>query len=41
MNEIVNKLLIAGNKFMLEMHLKQPGFFQKILDYSNRKPSKI
>ena len=26
MNEIVNKLLIAGNKFMLEMHLKQPGF---------------
>ena len=26
MNEIVNKCLLAGNKFMLEMHLKQPGF---------------
>ena len=26
MNEIVNKFLLAGNKFMPEMHLKQPGF---------------
>ena len=26
MNEIVNKLLVAGDRFMLEMHLKQPGF---------------
>ena len=26
MNEIVNKLSLAGNKFMLEMHLKQLGF---------------
>ena len=26
MNEIVNKLLLVGNKFMPEMHLKQPGF---------------
>ena len=26
MNEIVNTLLLAGDKFMLEMHLKQPGF---------------
>ena len=25
-NEIVNKLLLAGDKFMSEMHLKQPGF---------------
>ena len=24
MNEIVNKFLLAGNKFMLEMDLKQP-----------------
>ena len=24
MNEIVNKFLLAGDKFMLEMHLKQP-----------------
>ena len=26
MNEIVNKLLLAGDKFVLEPHLKQPGF---------------
>ena len=26
MNEIVNKCLLAGDKFMPEMHLKQPGF---------------
>ena len=26
MNEIVNKLLPAGDKFVPEMHLKQPGF---------------
>ena len=26
MNEIVNKLLLAGDKFMAEMHLKQTGF---------------
>ena len=25
-NEIVNKFLLAGVKFMSEMHLKQPGF---------------
>ena len=26
MNEIVNKILLAGDKFMPEMYLKQPGF---------------
>ena len=26
MNERVNKFLLAGDKFMPEMHLKQPGF---------------
>ena len=26
MNEIVNKFLLTGDKFMPEMHLKQPGF---------------
>ena len=26
MNEIANKFLLAGHKFMLEMHLIQPGF---------------
>ena len=26
MNEEVNTFLLAGDKFMPEMHLKQPGF---------------
>ena len=26
MNEIVNKFLLVGDKFMHEMHLKQSGF---------------
>ena len=26
MIEIINKFLLAGDKFMPEMHLKQPGF---------------
>ena len=26
MNEIFIKFLLAGDKFMSEMHLKQPGF---------------
>ena len=26
MNELVNKFLLAGDKYMPKMHLKQPGF---------------
>ena len=26
MNDIVNKFLLTGDKFMPEMHLRQPGF---------------
>ena len=26
MNKIANKFLLAGNKFMFEMYLRQPGF---------------
>ena len=26
MNEIVNKFLLAGDQFMPEIHLRQPGF---------------
>ena len=26
MNEIINKFLLAGDKFMPEMHLRQPKF---------------
>ena len=32
MNEIVNKFLLAGEKFMLEMHLRQPGFTYSICE---------
>ena len=27
MNNIINKFLLAGDKFMSEMHLRQPQFF--------------
>ena len=33
MNEIVNNFLLAGDKFMLQMHLRQPAF-----TYSAREP---
>ena len=26
MNEIINKFLLTGDKFMHKLHLKQPGF---------------
>ena len=26
MNKIINKFLLSGDKFMPEMHLRQPGF---------------
>ena len=26
MNDIINKFLLVGDKFMAEMHLRQPGF---------------
>ena len=26
MNEIINKFLLPGDKFMSELHLRQPGF---------------
>ena len=31
MNKIVNKFLLVGDKFMPEMHLKQPGFLNMVL----------
>ena len=30
MNEIVNKFLLAGDEFIPEMHLKQPGFTHSV-----------
>ena len=33
MNEIVNNFLLAGDKFMLEMHLKQPVLLIVLVDH--------
>ena len=49
MNEIANKFLLAGDKFMPEMHLKQPGFTysacrtftKKKKEYKNLKKQEI
>ena len=47
MNEIVNKFLLPGDKFMPEMHLKQPGLvlvdhLQKIKkEFKNLKKQEI
>ena len=34
MKTIVNKFLLAGDNFKLEMHLRQPGFTYSIVVYS-------
>ena len=33
MNEIINKHLLADDKFMPEMHLRQPGFTYVLVDH--------
>ena len=33
MSEIVNKFLLAGDKFMLDMHLKQSGFTVMLVNH--------
>ena len=32
MNELVNKFLLAGDKRMPEMHLKEPGFTYSVCE---------
>ena len=41
MIEIVNKFLLAGDKFIPEMHLKQPGFTNSTCGPFTRKKEKI
>ena len=41
MNEIVNKFLLAGNKFMPRMHLKQPGFTYSVCGPFTKNKEKI
>ena len=37
MNKIVNKFLLTGDKFMTELHLKQPGFTYSACGSFNKK----
>ena len=41
MNEIVNKFLLACDKFMPEMHLKQSGFTYSICRPLNKNKERI
>ena len=41
MNEIVNKVLLTGDKFMPEMHLKQTGFSYSVCDPFNKNKERI
>ena len=41
MNEIANNFILAGDKFMPEMHLKQPGFTYRICGRFARNKEKI
>ena len=36
MNEVVNKLLLAGDKFMPKMHVRQPGFTYIAFEIKNK-----
>ena len=40
-NKIVNKFLLSGDKFMLETHLKQPGFTYKTCGPSTKNKERI
>ena len=41
MNEIVNKILLAGDTFMPEMHLKQCGFTYNACGQSTKNNERI
>ena len=40
-NEIINKILLVGDKFMPEMHLKQPGFTYSACSPFNKNKERI
>ena len=41
MNEIVNKFLLVGDRFMPEMNLKQPGFTYSACDPFTKNKKRI
>ena len=40
MNEIINKFSLGGDRFMPEMHLKQPGFTYSVCGPFTKKERK-
>ena len=41
MNKVVHKFLLAGEKFISEMHLRQPGFSCGQFTKKERKNTKV
>ena len=41
MNEIINKFLLVGDKFMPEIHLQQPGFAYSAYGPFNKNKERI
>ena len=41
MNQIINRFLLAGDKFMPEMHLRQPGFTYSVCGPFTRNKQRI
>ena len=41
MNDIINKFLLAGDKFMPEMHLRQPGFTYSVCGLFTKNKKRI
>ena len=41
MNEVINTFLLAGDKFMPQMHLRQPGFTYSACEPFTKKKERI
>ena len=41
MNEIIDKFLLAGDKFMPEMHLRQPGFTKSVSELFTKNKERL
>ena len=41
MNDIINRFLLTGDKFMVEMHLKQPGFTYSVCGLFTKNKERI
>ena len=41
MNDIINRFLLTGDKFMVEMHLKQPGYTYSVCGLFTKNKERI